>query len=89
MRLESSRRRAAGGVPTKASKALRRVDIPLKGRRKMRRMYRGEEWMMGSRKIGEGTQGWKELSLSKTLWLEVLERPKGVGESTEPRPIRL
>lgn len=55
----------------------------------MRRMYRGEEWMMGSRKIGEGTQGWKELSLSKTLWLEVLERLKGVGESTEPRPIRL
>lgn len=39
---ESSRRGAAGGVPTKASKALRRVDIPLRGRRKMRRMWGGE-----------------------------------------------
>lgn len=81
---ESSRR-----VPTKASEALRRVDIPLRGRRKMRRMGGEKEWIMGSGKIGEGTQGWKELSLSKTLWLEALERPEGGRDSTEPWPMRL
>lgn len=35
--------RAAGRVPTKASRALRRADIPLRGRRKMRRMEVEEE----------------------------------------------
>lgn len=51
--------KAAGRVPTKASRALRRVDIPLRGRRRMRRMEVEEE---GWESPGGGARGREKLS---------------------------
>lgn len=60
--------RAAARVPTKASRALRRVDIPVRGRRRMRKMEVEEEgWEMGE---GKSAVGLGEAVLRKTMWLE-------------------
>lgn len=56
--------RAAARVPTKASRALRRVDIPVRGRRRMRKMEVEEEGWESAGRWGRGSRlwGWEKLS---------------------------